>query len=152
MIRRPPRSTLFPYTTLFRSRGERPRRGIARAFLFPERDGDASERDRAGGRLDVQSGRRVRLRGGSRGALAPRHRPGNPWRKTGRDRPRRDAPCPRHRAGGGPVVSRFPPRPPAGRPGGAPPPPPPPRPPPSRPPRARPPARPAPPPGRPPPR
>src|SRR5256885_9089472 len=28
MIRRPPRSTLFPYTTLFRSRrGRRPRRG-----------------------------------------------------------------------------------------------------------------------------
>src|SRR2546429_4800235 len=26
MIRRPPRSTLFPYTTLFRSRGERGRR------------------------------------------------------------------------------------------------------------------------------
>src|SRR2546422_4063563 len=25
MIRRPPRSTLFPYTTLFRSQGERPR-------------------------------------------------------------------------------------------------------------------------------
>src|SRR2546430_11227273 len=25
MIRRPPRSTLFPYTTLFRSRGRRPR-------------------------------------------------------------------------------------------------------------------------------
>src|SRR2546427_8418181 len=25
MIRRPPRSTLFPYTTLFRSRGTRPR-------------------------------------------------------------------------------------------------------------------------------
>src|SRR5256885_12488444 len=25
MIRRPPRSTLFPYTTLFRSRGQRPR-------------------------------------------------------------------------------------------------------------------------------
>src|SRR2546425_7369722 len=25
MIRRPPRSTLFPYTTLFRSRGDRPR-------------------------------------------------------------------------------------------------------------------------------
>src|SRR5258705_9105337 len=24
MIRRPPRSTLFPYTTLFRSRGQRP--------------------------------------------------------------------------------------------------------------------------------
>src|SRR3712207_7315006 len=27
MIRRPPRSTLFPYTTLFRSAGGRPRRG-----------------------------------------------------------------------------------------------------------------------------
>src|SRR3712207_7228474 len=26
MIRRPPRSTLFPYTTLFRSRGDRPDR------------------------------------------------------------------------------------------------------------------------------
>src|SRR5947209_12290108 len=26
MIRRPPRSTLFPYTTLFRSRGRRPAR------------------------------------------------------------------------------------------------------------------------------
>src|SRR3712207_7721239 len=26
MIRRPPRSTLFPYTTLFRSRGRAPRR------------------------------------------------------------------------------------------------------------------------------
>src|SRR3712207_7520586 len=27
MIRRPPRSTLFPYTTLFRSQDEHPRRG-----------------------------------------------------------------------------------------------------------------------------
>src|SRR3712207_6846821 len=27
MIRRPPRSTLFPYTTLFRSRSGQPRRG-----------------------------------------------------------------------------------------------------------------------------
>src|SRR2546426_9297984 len=32
MIRRPPRSTLFPYTTLFRSRGESPpvREGVGR--------------------------------------------------------------------------------------------------------------------------
>src|SRR2546426_6800694 len=30
MIRRPPRSTLFPYTTLFRSRGERDVRGSHR--------------------------------------------------------------------------------------------------------------------------
>src|SRR3712207_8419451 len=28
MIRRPPRSTLFPYTTLFRSAGWRPRRAL----------------------------------------------------------------------------------------------------------------------------
>src|SRR5260370_25268091 len=27
MIRRPPRSTLFPYTTLFRSHGEQPKHG-----------------------------------------------------------------------------------------------------------------------------
>src|SRR3989441_12823471 len=31
MIRRPPRSTLFPYTTLFRSRARRPRLAEARA-------------------------------------------------------------------------------------------------------------------------
>src|SRR2546422_6744093 len=30
MIRRPPRSTLFPYTTLFRSRGPQPRCGRER--------------------------------------------------------------------------------------------------------------------------
>src|SRR2546421_1163206 len=30
MIRRPPRSTLFPYTTLFRSRGERTRARASR--------------------------------------------------------------------------------------------------------------------------
>src|SRR2546427_4333767 len=31
MIRRPPRSTLFPYTTLFRSRDQVARRAVARA-------------------------------------------------------------------------------------------------------------------------
>src|SRR5258705_4602487 len=41
MIRRPPRSTLFPYTTLFRSR--RPRRGDRRqAAQRPDRDGEAA--------------------------------------------------------------------------------------------------------------
>src|SRR2546430_16164945 len=38
MIRRPPRSTLFPYTTLFRSRGEAPDAGTAvtrEATLIP---------------------------------------------------------------------------------------------------------------------
>src|SRR5256884_5561682 len=41
MIRRPPRSTLFPYTTLFRSRGRHPRGG---------RDPGAVARGRSGGR------------------------------------------------------------------------------------------------------
>src|SRR5439155_12714183 len=59
-------------------KSDRPRPSIARAFLFPERcdTADASERDRAGGGLDVQSGRRVRLRGGGRRALATCYRPG----------------------------------------------------------------------------
>src|SRR2546422_7708709 len=39
MIRRPPRSTLFPYTTLFRSRGRGGRRGEAEQSLAaPPRD------------------------------------------------------------------------------------------------------------------
>src|SRR5215211_8767937 len=33
MIRRPPRSTLFPYTTLFRSRRHRPNRGLVWSTL-----------------------------------------------------------------------------------------------------------------------
>src|SRR2546428_2931827 len=47
MIRRPPRSTLFPYTTLFRSRHEAHRRGL-RAELG-ERKCDASLGLRRGG-------------------------------------------------------------------------------------------------------
>src|SRR5256885_3389675 len=46
MIRRPPRSTLFPYTTLFRSRKQPPLRIEARRsrILAPLRDaGDRSE-------------------------------------------------------------------------------------------------------------
>src|SRR3712207_7712215 len=41
MIRRPPRSTLFPYTTLFRSRAGRcaPRRGAGGAGLAARRSG-----------------------------------------------------------------------------------------------------------------
>src|SRR3712207_8370431 len=35
MIRRPPRSTLFPYTTLFRSRGAFPTAGGAYGILRP---------------------------------------------------------------------------------------------------------------------
>src|SRR3712207_399957 len=40
MIRRPPRSTLFPYTTLFRSDGEDPR---AQAVLVTRETGEAAE-------------------------------------------------------------------------------------------------------------
>src|SRR2546430_3967260 len=49
MIRRPPRSTLFPYTTLFRSAAPRPRPGRPR----PERPGQqrkAGASPRRGGR------------------------------------------------------------------------------------------------------
>src|SRR2546421_6942704 len=46
MIRRPPRSTLFPYTTLFRSRNARPgesRRGAAQARPRPRHARDTHE-------------------------------------------------------------------------------------------------------------
>src|SRR3712207_8062696 len=54
MIRRPPRSTLFPYTTLFRSRAARPalalRLGGARAGEDHEREGGGD--DHAGQQRD----------------------------------------------------------------------------------------------------
>src|SRR5688572_32534032 len=60
MIRRPPRSTLFPYTTLFRSRDQQAR-GLAlrpgalagAQHLREERDG--LEHRVAGGRVDIRS-------------------------------------------------------------------------------------------------
>src|SRR5690349_23449652 len=51
MIRRPPRSTLFPYTTLFRSRPE------GRRTLVPEDPHRQSRRDRAPGHPRVQGAR-----------------------------------------------------------------------------------------------
>src|SRR2546429_5620465 len=45
MIRRPPRSTLFPYTPLFRSRAHLPRRGATRRCTTrarPRRDSTAT--------------------------------------------------------------------------------------------------------------
>src|SRR2546422_1413504 len=62
MIRRPPRSTLFPYTTLFRSRRDRPgrrgrrarrRRGIAVRHPDPR---VAPPRDRKSTRLNSSHG------------------------------------------------------------------------------------------------
>src|SRR2546427_4498623 len=47
MIRRPPRSTLFPYTTLFRSAGPRP--GLLRADDLRAHD-DGARRPERGGR------------------------------------------------------------------------------------------------------
>src|SRR2546426_4079441 len=46
MIRRPPRSTLFPYTTLFRSGGGFDRRGGRRPALEGAGDGERRQRRR----------------------------------------------------------------------------------------------------------
>src|SRR3712207_6913431 len=56
MIRRPPRSTLFPYTTLFRSRDR-----AARGRLAP-----AAGADERGGGPDGNAGRRPLPRAGER--------------------------------------------------------------------------------------
>src|SRR3712207_8399330 len=48
MIRRPPRSTLFPYTTLFRSRRARDRRAPARHHRDAARPAPAPAHHRAG--------------------------------------------------------------------------------------------------------
>src|SRR2546427_8929083 len=66
MIRRPPRSTLFPYTTLFRSRRDRrPRRRAPRQHVRDRRAGEDRPglslhegRARARVRLPLQPGRR----------------------------------------------------------------------------------------------
>src|SRR2546428_6358329 len=51
MIRRPPRSTLFPYTTLFRSRSCRT--SVSRSRTGPSRTGSSSSRrDRKSTRLN----------------------------------------------------------------------------------------------------
>src|SRR3712207_9016548 len=63
MIRRPPRSTLFPYTTLFRSQDGDGRRGrgarsAARSRAGRLRDADSAgdEAARANGESDLQAG------------------------------------------------------------------------------------------------
>src|SRR2546430_12737088 len=43
MIRRPPRSTLFPYTTLFRSRENGPKPGVTGVRHVGEQHGPASQ-------------------------------------------------------------------------------------------------------------
>src|SRR5215813_15049904 len=48
MIRRPPRSTLFPYTTLFRSDRRRVRQRVVREVLLPPERHQAGLRDQIG--------------------------------------------------------------------------------------------------------
>src|SRR2546425_5344281 len=58
MIQRPPRSTLFPYTTLFRSRAADPRahlRGARRAQSAPQRGLDAPREGRRRDRAHARS-------------------------------------------------------------------------------------------------
>src|SRR3712207_8175752 len=70
MIRRPPRSTLFPYTTLFRSRGDDgdapclTRGGRRRRVLAREQVGTVGHHERHGAR----GNRRERRREGAAGA------------------------------------------------------------------------------------
>src|SRR2546430_5470822 len=58
MIRRPPRSTLFPYTTLFRSRRQRT---AVRGAQVAQRDRIGTPLDQASGRVDEQVGRLRRV-------------------------------------------------------------------------------------------
>src|SRR3989475_10228775 len=84
MIRRPPRSTLFPYTTLFRSpargrapeEGGRPREGLA--HLQPPEGGQGHARPGAPDRRDQDArSQRERHRGGDAdgGGHGPLHGP-----------------------------------------------------------------------------
>src|SRR2546425_3423974 len=56
MIRRPPRSTLFPYTTLFRSRGKRAKAGTPVAVADPLVRQGAHDRDQPGRELGAMVG------------------------------------------------------------------------------------------------
>src|SRR3712207_356065 len=71
MIRRPPRSTLFPYTTLFRSIGKRDLVVLEPGALAPEQDAD----------LLVGAKPPVRLPHGLLGSQHPLHLPPLPRRR-----------------------------------------------------------------------
>src|SRR2546427_4393383 len=58
MIRRPPRSTLFPYTTLFRSGGRVAGRQLARDRRQQGSARGSAEADRAAGARSAGAGRR----------------------------------------------------------------------------------------------
>src|SRR2546428_6650231 len=69
MIRRPPKSTLFPYTTLFRSRGSR--RNRSRPGLIRGPASPSSARPPRLGRRDPAAGRGTGGRKGLFEGLAP---------------------------------------------------------------------------------
>src|SRR3989454_11125335 len=82
MIRRPPRSTLFPYTTLFRSheapgrpRGRRRAAARGRRPVDPRRRRDALRRVRAADPIRVRLGARERLPAGARPSVERLPRP-----------------------------------------------------------------------------
>src|SRR2546425_4744409 len=54
MIRRPPRSTLFPYTTLFRSGGALHRGGVQHVHAGGDTNGDELHRYGAGAQNELQ--------------------------------------------------------------------------------------------------
>src|SRR2546425_356444 len=54
MIRRPPRSTLFPYTTLFRSGGALHRGGVQHVHAGGDTNGDELHRYGAGAQYELQ--------------------------------------------------------------------------------------------------
>src|SRR2546429_8284740 len=148
MIRRPPRSTLFPYTTLFRSPAARDRRrhGVPRPAarhrdrlalraghgvpVFSRRQQRCVQRPERAGGLDALAGRRRPRRPGGR-RFHPHLRPCAPSGRVGTGRGRRRCGGRRRR-----VLHPGPPPPPRR---GPPPPPPPPRHPPPPPPPAPPP-------------
>src|SRR5256712_12974224 len=89
MIRRPPRSTLFPYTTLFRSPAA-PGRGseadARRVRPLPPRDRDATDALRPGARggAGAHPRRPPQGRGAPRPGDPPDPRGGEPGRREGR--------------------------------------------------------------------
>src|SRR2546427_11550156 len=113
MIRRPPRSTLFPYTTLFRSEGDRIRQQRrARDFVTRFRELEAKRAETLAWREWIElvvelAGWEVRL-GAPRGPRPPdplRARQRGPPRTLSPPRPRPDPPLP-----AGPRRARPPPR------------------------------------------
>src|SRR3712207_7753779 len=75
MIRRPPRSTLFPYTTLFRSAEDRAAHAVAPEVLDAELlvRGDGAQPEADGARLDGETYRSPRLNEAAHGARRRGH-------------------------------------------------------------------------------